>query len=153
MQPTPVFLPGKSYGQMSQAGYSPWGRKESDTTEQLTTTTTLITVLLPIISSVSCCTLAFSLTALLKQLLLRIRILIILQHLTLLPISSLKLSLALIYVNTPFSLPVWFFLLCLLSFFLCLLFKHQYSPPMSLECTFLFFSFCVLLLVLCSLLG
>ena len=27
-----VFLPGKSYGQ-SLAGYSPWGRKESDTTE------------------------------------------------------------------------------------------------------------------------
>jgi len=31
-QPTPVFLPGKSYGQ-SLAGYNPWGRKESDTTE------------------------------------------------------------------------------------------------------------------------
>ena len=153
LQPTPVFLPGKSYGQRSQAGYSPWGRKQSDTTGQLTTTTTLITVLLPIISSVSCCTLASSLTALLKQLLLRTWILIILQHLTLLPIFSLKLSLALISVNTPFSLPVWFFLLCLLSFFLCLLFKHQYSPPMSLECTFLFFLLCVLLLVLCSLLG
>ena len=34
-QPTPVFLPGKSQGQKSLAGYSPWGRKESDTTEQL----------------------------------------------------------------------------------------------------------------------
>ena len=32
-QPTPVFLPGKSYGQRSLAGYSPWGHKESDTTE------------------------------------------------------------------------------------------------------------------------
>ena len=30
-QPTPVFLPGKSYGQRSLAGYSPWGGKESDT--------------------------------------------------------------------------------------------------------------------------
>ena len=30
---TPVFLPGKSHGQRSLAGYSPWGRKESDTTE------------------------------------------------------------------------------------------------------------------------
>ena len=30
MQPTPVFLPGKSPGQKSLAGYSPWGRKESD---------------------------------------------------------------------------------------------------------------------------
>ena len=29
-QPTPVFLPGKSHGQRSLAGYSPWGRKESD---------------------------------------------------------------------------------------------------------------------------
>ena len=34
-QPTPVFLPGKSHGWMSLAGYSPWGCKESDTTEQL----------------------------------------------------------------------------------------------------------------------
>ena len=31
-QPTPVFLPGKPHGQ-SLAGYSPWGHKESDTTE------------------------------------------------------------------------------------------------------------------------
>ena len=35
-QPTPVFLPGESLGQRSLAGYSPWGCKESDTTEQLT---------------------------------------------------------------------------------------------------------------------
>ena len=28
--PTPVFLPEKSHGQRSQAGYSPWCRKESD---------------------------------------------------------------------------------------------------------------------------
>jgi len=32
-QPTPVFLPGESHGWRSLAGYSPWGRKESDTTE------------------------------------------------------------------------------------------------------------------------
>ena len=32
-QPTPVFLPGKFHGQRSLAGYSPWGHKESDTTE------------------------------------------------------------------------------------------------------------------------
>ena len=32
-QPTPVFLPGKSHGQRSLAGCSPWGRKESDTAE------------------------------------------------------------------------------------------------------------------------
>ena len=31
--PTPVFLPGESHGQRSLAGYSPWGRTESDTTE------------------------------------------------------------------------------------------------------------------------
>ena len=35
-QPTLVFLPGKSHGQRSLAGYSPRGRKESDTTERLT---------------------------------------------------------------------------------------------------------------------
>ena len=34
-QPTPVFLPGKSHGQRSLVGYSPWGHKELDTTEQL----------------------------------------------------------------------------------------------------------------------
>ena len=34
-QPTPVFLPGKSHGQRSLVGYSPWGRKEPDMTEQL----------------------------------------------------------------------------------------------------------------------
>jgi len=32
-QPTPVFLSGDSLGQRSLAGYSPWGCKESDTTE------------------------------------------------------------------------------------------------------------------------
>ena len=33
--PTPVFLPGKSHEQRSLVGYSPWGHKESDTTEWL----------------------------------------------------------------------------------------------------------------------
>ena len=32
-QPTPVFLPGESHGQRCLVGCSPWGRKESDTTE------------------------------------------------------------------------------------------------------------------------
>ena len=35
MATTPVFLPGKSHGQRSLAGYSPWGHKESDATERL----------------------------------------------------------------------------------------------------------------------
>ena len=34
-QPTPILLPGESHGWRSLVGYSPWGRKESDTTEQL----------------------------------------------------------------------------------------------------------------------
>ena len=34
----PAFLPGKSHGQRSLAGYSPWGRKELDTTDRLTHT-------------------------------------------------------------------------------------------------------------------
>ena len=33
-QLTPVFLPGKSHGQRSLAGYSPWACKDLDTTEQ-----------------------------------------------------------------------------------------------------------------------
>ena len=37
-QPTPVFLPGEFHGQRSMAGYSPWGHKESDTTEWLRST-------------------------------------------------------------------------------------------------------------------
>ena len=35
MATTPVFLPGKSHGRRGLVGYSPWGCKESDTTEQL----------------------------------------------------------------------------------------------------------------------
>ena len=34
-QSTPEFLPGESQGRRSLVGCSPWGRKESDTTEQL----------------------------------------------------------------------------------------------------------------------
>ena len=33
--PTPVFLPGKSHGWKSLAGYSPWGHEESVATEEL----------------------------------------------------------------------------------------------------------------------
>ena len=33
--PTPVFWPVEFHGQRSMAGYSPWGCKESNTTEQL----------------------------------------------------------------------------------------------------------------------
>ena len=35
LQPTPVLLPGKSHGQRSLVGCSPWGHEESDTTERL----------------------------------------------------------------------------------------------------------------------
>ena len=34
-QPNPLLLPGKSHGQRSLVGCSPWGREESDTTERL----------------------------------------------------------------------------------------------------------------------
>ena len=34
-QPTPVFLPGESHVQRSLMGYNPWGCKELDTTELL----------------------------------------------------------------------------------------------------------------------
>ena len=33
--PTPALLPGKSHGQRSLVGCSPWGHEESDTTERL----------------------------------------------------------------------------------------------------------------------
>ena len=36
-QPIPVFLPGESHGQRCLSSYSPWGCKESDMTEQLST--------------------------------------------------------------------------------------------------------------------
>ena len=39
MQPTLVLLPGESHGGRSLVGYSPWGRKELDTTERLHTHT------------------------------------------------------------------------------------------------------------------
>ena len=34
-QSTAVFVAGESYGQRSLVGYSPWGCKESDTTEAI----------------------------------------------------------------------------------------------------------------------
>ena len=37
-QPTLVFLPGEFHGHRSLMSYSPWGRKELDTTEPLTFT-------------------------------------------------------------------------------------------------------------------
>ena len=40
--PTLVFLPGELHGQRSLANYSPWGRKESDTTEQMGTHTHIL---------------------------------------------------------------------------------------------------------------
>ena len=41
----PVFLPGELHGQRSLAGYSSWGHKDSDTTEQLTLCCTTTAVL------------------------------------------------------------------------------------------------------------
>ena len=35
MAPTPALLPGKSHGQRSLVGCSPWSRKEMDMTERL----------------------------------------------------------------------------------------------------------------------
>ena len=39
MPPTPVYLPGEFHRQRSLEGYSPWCRKELDTTERLSTHT------------------------------------------------------------------------------------------------------------------
>ena len=38
--PIPVFLPGESHGQRSLVGYTSWGHKELDMTEQYTHTRT-----------------------------------------------------------------------------------------------------------------
>ena len=43
-QPIPVFLPGKSHGQRSLEGCSPWGHKKSDMIEWLTHTNDLFTL-------------------------------------------------------------------------------------------------------------
>ena len=48
-QPTPVLLPRKFHGQRSLGGYSPWNRKESDTTEQLHSHTHSLTVIFVVI--------------------------------------------------------------------------------------------------------
>ena len=45
-QPTTVFLLGKSHGQRGMVGYSPWGHKESDTTEHAHTS--LLHVMFPL---------------------------------------------------------------------------------------------------------
>ena len=39
MATTPVFLPGEFHRQRNLVGYSPWGCKELDTTEQMSTQT------------------------------------------------------------------------------------------------------------------
>ena len=54
-KPNPVFLPGKSHGQGSLAVYSPWGHKESDMTEQLTTHTHTYTHTTTLSSNFSYC--------------------------------------------------------------------------------------------------
>ena len=40
-QPTSVFLPGEFHGWRNLVGYSPWGCKESDMTDQLTQSTNI----------------------------------------------------------------------------------------------------------------
>ena len=46
VQPTLVLLPGKSNGRRILVGYSPWGRKESDMTEQVHCTLDLFAFML-----------------------------------------------------------------------------------------------------------
>ena len=46
-QPTPVFLPGKSYEQGSLADYSPWGPVDLDTTKQRHTHTSRVNIARP----------------------------------------------------------------------------------------------------------
>ena len=53
-QPTPVFLPGESRGQRSLAGYSPWGRTDSDKTEATEYAHTASVVSIFLVSLQSC---------------------------------------------------------------------------------------------------
>ena len=61
-----VFLPGESHRQRSLVGYSPWGRKDSDTTERLHVISYMyIYMILSLLLSLAvlgllCCTRAFS---------------------------------------------------------------------------------------------
>ena len=43
-QTTPGFLPGESHGLRSLVGYSPWGHKESHTTERLSTAQVILII-------------------------------------------------------------------------------------------------------------
>ena len=49
-QPTPIFLPGKPHSQRSLVGYSPWGSKEENMTEQLSTQAQLLNVVIKVMS-------------------------------------------------------------------------------------------------------
>ena len=51
-QPTPGFVPGKPHGRRRLVGYSPWGCKESDTTERLHPPPFLRSKLLETLSSI-----------------------------------------------------------------------------------------------------
>ena len=44
LQPKPVYLPGKSHGQRSLVGYSPWGHREPDMTYQLNSKSNVHTI-------------------------------------------------------------------------------------------------------------
>ena len=50
--PTPILLPGESHGGRSLVGYSPWGREELDTTEQLHLTLYYLTLFTSTLSRV-----------------------------------------------------------------------------------------------------
>ena len=54
-QPTPVFLPGESHGWSSLVGYSPWGGKELDTTEQIRSLSLLASRSYPILCDLMDC--------------------------------------------------------------------------------------------------
>ena len=59
-QPIPVFLPGESHGQRNLMGYSPWGRKDLDTTKQLNVNTIIYTYIWTIPSELLLCFKKFS---------------------------------------------------------------------------------------------
>ena len=50
-QSIPEFLPKKSHRQRNLPGYSPWGHKESDTTERLTTSSSIYLLMVLFLST------------------------------------------------------------------------------------------------------
>ena len=53
--PTPVFLPGESYGQRNLMGYSPWGHRDSDMIKHTSSSIIIILLVISPFMSINIC--------------------------------------------------------------------------------------------------